>query len=524
MNTQFQLTFRRSIANGEYYCTISNQNTTLSDDFGTGYGYRAGTYEWLINLINYATDIFGTYNYLRPISSGHFSPWLKPIRLKPSEVNSIMGYFSARKFTSIEFYETEIIGMVYDGPNPVFVKFSVQELMNNVNNLVPVEITPSKNERNGKPLYTCERCIQSSEDKNFIKECSSSTGKKFKLCRRCGQTTRCESCNFKELQNFVKQAIEIDDNGEDKRFYICAKCKNRDYNEHGCGYYYKSSDGKCPCQYKQDFKSFIQAHNADVLTHCQMDQYCNELFGIEIEAGTLIKNRKFFPEIAKSTNELIGANAILKYDSSIDFINKNEGIKNNYRGFEVVTRPMIYKNALLFLRKFCKERHPLLRSWEVGTCGLHIHVSRACLRPFEIGKILEFVNAKSNRNFVRMIAKREDKRFAKFIPKRILDYNKNTPGGPNGVPLEHYEAVNTSKPYTIEFRIFRGTLNPRTLMSYMQFVKSLIEFVKVTAKADLTHKKYADFLFFSTEKSQFRELKKRIKSENLTKIAEEGEI
>lgn len=362
------------------------------------------------------------------------------------------------------------------------------------------------------------RCKFCATPASPTRKVTTSDGTEVELCERCSSTRTCGICSFDEPRFLTSQGIRMnDDTGKNDALYVCQKCVRGLRHCKNCGKYYDHKEYEvCPCLVRMDFKGLIKAFNADVLEYCQMDVHSNELFGVELEVGTLNKNRRMFSEIASSTEELIQNNAILVYDSSIDYINKNDGVENAYKGFEVVTRPMAYKNIVRFLRHFCKSKHALLRSWEVGTCGIHIHVSKACLSRIEIGKILLFVNNKGNRKFIKMIAKREDKRFAKFLTKTIMDYRKNDHSC-------HYEAINTSKPHTIEFRIFRGTLNIPTIISYLQFVKSLIDFVRITEKDSLTYDRYTDFLM-RTERSQFRELKARIKSENLKEIEEKDEI
>ena len=43
---------------------------------------------------------------------------------------------------------------------------------------------------------------------------------------------------------------------------------------------------------------------------------------------------------------------------------------------------------------------------------------------------------------------------------------------------DRYYAVNLSNHTTIEFRVFRGTLNINTFMATLQFVESVIQFIK----------------------------------------------
>jgi hypothetical protein len=525
----FTLQFRISSTDLKAYCKVLQSRiawkTAIHADSYDLAKSQPGSITTLINTMRTSN---GINTYLKILPEDLDISGISPIRIGTITSSDIVNYIVSNRNVTIDITAYAVTVSFYDELDTVQSHPSGGVLIDTIWRLIPSELSnnnpvPSKK---GVKIYRCPNCGGASEDKNYLKKYTNSLGKKSEMCSYCNKTVKCSCCGFDEPTRFVRRAIDISaEDGANIRLQICTKCSQQKFPEgcQNCGYYYNHKEfHQCPCQIREDFKSMIQPFNADVLKFYKMDTYSDELFGIEIESGTLARNRRFFPEIADVTGELIAGDAIMKYDSSIDYINKAEGVKNLFRGFEVVTRPMLYKNTIRFMRKFCKNRHPTLRSWEVGTCGLHIHVSKKCLRPIEVGKILLFINSKVNRNFIKMIAKREDKKYAKFLPKKITDFNKNTPGA-NGVPNEHYEAINTSKPHTIEFRMFRGTLNAQTMVSYLQFVKSLVEFVRVTENINLTYKKYVDWLF-STERSSFRELKERIKSEQVTRIKEDGEI
>ncbi|MCZ2442247.1 MAG: hypothetical protein LC101_00470 [Flavobacteriales bacterium] len=373
----------------------------------------------------------------------------------------------------------------------------------------------------------CFKCFTTDDIHNI----TVSSGKKYTMCSSCINYNIfiCEECNTKEL---TYRKIYIDDNGEIRiDSIICKVCFDNNENlVGGCINHIYDSNlyTKCPCQYPTNFKWGISSHNEDVLNHYNPDYHTKELFGIEIEVGTERTNRLFIEEILAHTKKLTRGNAILKWDSSIDYLDGSEKQEpNDYCGFEIVTRPMAYKSAKGFIEKLADNRHRLLRCWEVGTTGIHIHVNKKYLRPIEIGKILLFMNAATNRDFIVALAKRNEKKYAKFLKRSILNFGDSSPSC-------HYHAVNTSKPNTIEFRVFRGTLNKNTMVSYLQFVKSLIEFIKVapiggtppyvsTKKNQLTYKQYVDWLF-TTNRSQYRELKSRICNEDMKTIVDRGEI
>lgn len=350
----------------------------------------------------------------------------------------------------------------------------------------------------------------------------------------------CSICKKEKLAVSFPQCIDTsDDYFNDNHIVssiICTTCiKNNNYGFHNRydnpHYYDKNKHGKCPCIFLPNFKKDIKLWNTDVLDYYAKDAYSHELYGIELEVGSHVRNREFYRDILNETVNLVNNDAILKYDSSIDYLDGSEKKQPNcYKGFEIVTRPMTYKNSVNFIKELTDNRHNLLRSWEVGTTGIHIHVNKEYLSKLDIGKLLLFINSERNRHFITFIAKRENKKYAKFIKRNILDYKDKSHNC-------HYYALNTSKPNTIEFRMFRGTLNKNTLLSYLQFVKSLIEFIKCspiggkapyisTHNTKLNVDNYVNWLLFNTERSQYRELKNRVAKYNCreTDISSEGEV
>lgn len=342
--------------------------------------------------------------------------------------------------------------------------------------------------------------------------------KTLTLCPSCSPTTTCSHCKKVGIIKGFNGVLQINEEGKDikTKNTHCSACILNHKNCGHCGNYFDPTIyKKCPCRLPKTFKGHIYPYNENVLNHLPMDEGCKELYGLEIEVGVSVKYRPEYLDVLTHSFELVKDDAIILYDSSIDYINKNEGIENVFKGFEIVTRPLTYKNMNKFIRNLSKNRNSLLRSWEVGTTGVHIHVSKQYLSNMDIGKMLVFTSDKKNRKFIKMIAKREDAKYAKFVPRTLADFNDSSPEC-------HYYAINTNKPNTIEIRIFRGTLNENTLISYLQFVKSLIEYVKTNNVSDLSYVNYLEWLIPQT--SEYPELIERIRNENFDVIEEAGQI
>ena len=124
-------------------------------------------------------------------------------------------------------------------------------------------------------------------------------------------------------------------------------------------------------------------------------------------------------------------------------------------------------------------------SYDTHDCGMHIHVSRRALSTNVIVKLVQFISNPSNFDFILDISQRtEDKLRYWSNPAELEGYSRN----------ELYElcndchyaegeidrllAINLHNSYTIEFRIFRGTINFLSFCKNLEFVRSLILWVQ----------------------------------------------
>lgn len=101
--------------------------------------------------------------------------------------------------------------------------------------------------------------------------------------------------------------------------------------------------------------------------------------------------------------------------------------------------------------------------------GLHVHVSRQVFTPLILTKVLQFVNDPENNAFVDNIAGRPSVRHtAKFIAPKM---------GGNLFNLERNSAVNIVSKNTVEFRLFKATLDYETLAMRLEFVDAIIRWM-----------------------------------------------
>jgi hypothetical protein len=150
-----------------------------------------------------------------------------------------------------------------------------------------------------------------------------------------------------------------------------------------------------------------------------------------------------------------------------------------------------------------------ITSHDTGTCGLHVHVSRRCLggQTHEL-RLHDAMNSPLMQEFLDAIARRPSSRYAMrgdmddaYPVVGLRDY-RNTRLHPQGRdmgavarqcivflrggysvrneltgPCDH-NAVDFTHRDTVEFRLFRGTTRPETIVSTLEFVVAFVSWTR----------------------------------------------
>ena len=191
--------------------------------------------------------------------------------------------------------------------------------------------------------------------------------------------------------------------------------------------------------------------------------------GVELEidgAGESSYNAQQLLDLANRGRERKNC----KHDGSLD------------EGFELVTHPMTleyHQKKMPWAAILRKAVQMGYISHQAGTCGLHVHVSRAAFGTEETGqdaciaRILYFVekNWAELLKFSRRTEAQLDRWATRYgykeQPQEILNHaKKGSHGG-------RYTCINLQNENTIEFRIFRGTLKYNTLIAALQLVQRI---------------------------------------------------
>lgn len=156
-------------------------------------------------------------------------------------------------------------------------------------------------------------------------------------------------------------------------------------------------------------------------------------------------------------------------------------------GFEMISHPMgLDKHREIW--KWVEQKHLIrnLRSHNTSTCGLHVHVSKAGLTTLTISKAVCFVNNPSNKPLIKAIARRYSSGYCRAKHVTLAD------GAKRG---DKYEMMNLNKQHTIEFRIFRGSLNYNAIQASLEFTNAVLNFAAETSMEELNELKFLQFLY-----------------------------
>ena len=287
-----------------------------------------------------------------------------------------------------------------------------------------------------------DRCIDTTtvySSMGQYREVCSDCADNYPPCGDCGVLTNNNDCN---------------NNGE----YVCDSCASDYFECDGCGCTTHTDDynnGYCHHCYEEEEEDYERSDLINSYDFKPRPVFYGKgpyYMGVELETES---SRDSLEDNAQFVIDKLGDFAYLKEDGSL----------NN--GFEIVTYPANLEEHKKHWPALLDNIPTTLKSYYRDTCGLHIHASRKHLSQLTIGKVLAFVNAQNNYDFIVRLAQRECPDYALLKNKKIKDVK---------YPCGKYEALNLSNSSTIEFRIFKGNLLKSKVFRALEFVDAIIKF------------------------------------------------
>lgn len=337
----------------------------------------------------------------------------------------------------------------------------------------------------GNYLYTCEHCGELVHTDDAI----TVSYWRWTGCIRSEQhDTYCPDCASEHLTTCVccDEYVHIDNvtfdrNGEP----YCEDCAN----EHlrccdNCNEYFHWDDGEYNDDTGESYcNNCIDNYNGGLSYHTtHARRFYGEpdnarYFGVEIEHD----NGNALRDCVADLRRELGDFAELKYDGSLN------------RGYEIATMPAsleYHQTSDWMTRVQAIASEHGFKSHDTSTCGLHVHVSRLGLgrtweeRDYTIAKMILLVY-RFYYSHLMPFSRRESNRASQWASDTGVWYDyqsDDTRDQHTDKAKKHirgngrYVALNCRPDYTVEFRIFRGSLIPATILASIELCDAISEY------------------------------------------------
>jgi len=318
--------------------------------------------------------------------------------------------------------------------------------------------------------------------------------------------------------------VNIDDTQEIDGEHVCQECiDNHYYTCERCGDYIHEDDicettrGDIICQRCADYYYIYceRCNNyfrGDDMTYCEEDEtyYCDECYDDRMEelentetgdnyVGSYHQHHSQYQyhmqflegedeentitygvetEMENINGDTTNEQEVLQVFSTASIKREHEHDSSlNYGGIEDITYPFSYEYAMASVentKEVFEKAIALGYRGDRDHCGIHIHVKRPSDEVIDrIWLIMETFKRE-----ILQVARRHNEHYAHFISdwnsvnektlKSICYINKNKNKD------DRYYALNLTNNNTIEFRIFKSTLNYRTWYAYLQFINNIM--------------------------------------------------
>lgn len=326
-----------------------------------------------------------------------------------------------------------------------------------------------------------------------------------RVCEECrdrmesdGEISQCECCG----EWYEGDGTVSDTNGMvlcescyDNHYVTCADCGSfiRTYDAH-----YSDDDGENYCddcwEDHKEPKHLYGYHEYGAFHFIGNDR---DKFGLELETDTEDRSnqRDYVEDLWDHFEDKF---FYMAQDGSLN-------LGGSHSGVEIITMPCDFD---YHMNEFPWEqiteiakRHDY-RSHDAGTCGLHVHVSRTAFgdtyeeQDLTAAKICVLMD----RHWAKIskFSRRRNFEYCAKLNADIKEYDSEDDAVEKAKSraVGHYRALNLCNSNTVEFRVFRGTLNVNTIKATIQFVKNMVEYAKVTPLRDILGADFADYALY----------------------------
>lgn len=282
----------------------------------------------------------------------------------------------------------------------------------------------------------------------------------------------------------IDEIVDVNDRSFNSLTYVCRHCAEEQFHTcHACGRYYRN---RCNCGDENAFMNYDQKPTSTKVFKVGDERL---FLGMEFELSSTVNRND---DINHLTDKLYGY-GYCKHDGSV------------FNGFEFVTFPMSpeWLNAnpifLELLEKTCRSRKMEASTVLPQTNGMHIHMSKAAFRDYELYKFIEFFYECFP--LVHYVSERAWTNIYRWSP---LYLNKIQLAERKSNPDKHV-CLNLKNPHTVEVRVFKGCYTQFKVKKNIQFCLSIKEFVNNVSAKGINEKNYLNFLYSNKEYKELKE-------------------
>ena len=314
--------------------------------------------------------------------------------------------------------------------------------------------------------YRCAHCgqvIDGSISDKYSYVCKDCTKIYVQTCDSCGETNYGFPVKYAKADG--KTLCRSCASGQT---YFCATCGEIHLISNG--YYSQKGDSYRKWCNETCFENF-SLDNTEILSYDDKPDPVfygeeDELhFGVELECD----DGDDVDECVYDLSSISGKH-ICKYDGSL-----NDGL-------ELVTQPMTLKYHMYKYPWYDISQTILdygFRSDQASTCGMHIHVDKCYFEDSQRAAVeLSYIINKFISQLINF-SRRFDSQMSWCKVMHVdEDSLRNYRDTYVDMDVERYRAINVQNSYTIEFRLWKGTLNVKTIMATLQMTQVLCDIVK----------------------------------------------
>lgn len=297
------------------------------------------------------------------------------------------------------------------------------------------------------------------------------------------------------------------------RQVICKDCMQKYYRQcNRCGDFFRKdtiTDNDTLCQKCRKRDYVLPYHQfAPPLVFCGgKDDGSNLFLGLEMEVDGGGESNRNVKEIMQLVNPKDKQFLYCMHDGSLD------------DGLEIITQPATLEYHTSFKGQYTRLFGYLLSkgylAHDTSTCGIHIHFNRSFYKDNEelyISRLLYLVDKFWGEivKFSRRNQRRID-RYTKKLDRPISTYIHQS--NKSGNHDYHYYAINLANKNTIEFRMFKGSLNIETLMATLQFVNNCVLCAKTKSAEEIQSMTFEDLIIGKSCRNYWEKHKNSINTE-----------